>query len=136
MSDMTLNPIGIIAKKPYYVQRYKLEIDLEKCGNAVLCLQCVKACNHHGAKCISYVNRETPDPDNQPKTLRDIHHIVGGGLMYNCDGCGLCVEACPKQCIRLIPPEPQLPRAVIPAKPATVRIVKLKDGTSHMPAGE
>ena len=61
---------------------------------------------------LGYINKETPPVgQNAPKTLEEIDHKIISAFMFNCDGCGECVNVCPKNALTLITPEPAAPRA-------------------------
>ncbi len=113
--------------------RYRIGIDQDACGDAYVCRKCVQACLDHGANCIGFVNKEAPDPENPPLRIEDIDHKIMAAFMFNCDGCGNCVEVCPKGALTLIAPEPQIPRAAIYRDGCMVLCGTLADGTEVLP---
>ncbi|MEI6610157.1 MAG: 4Fe-4S binding protein [Deltaproteobacteria bacterium] len=117
----------------YITPRYRISIDDDACGNAVLCQKCVHTCLEHGANCLGFVNKDSPSLDNLPKRLEDIDHRILATFMFNCDGCNKCVEVCPKGALSLIVPEQQIPRAVIQQDGAVVLCSTQADGTINLP---
>ena len=97
---------------PFKTPRYKIAVDEAACGNAIECLKCVHKCLELGRNTLGYINKETPPVgQNAPKTLEEIDHKIISAFMFNCDGCGECVNICPKNALTLITPEPAMPRA-------------------------
>lgn len=114
----------------YVTPRYKINVDEDVCGNAVLCLKCVKTCLDAGHNCMGFVNKDVPETgENAPKKLEDIDHRVFAAFLTNCNGCGKCVDICPKNALSIIVPEPQLPRIIIPTEPSIIACYTLADGT-------
>ena len=115
--------------------KYTLKFDQEACGNAVLCLKCVHACRDHGVNCICFVNKATPPVgEGAPKDLKDIDHKVGAPFAIFCDGCGKCVEVCPKNAITLVKPEFRDPATRV-SFGDLVYCHTLRDGTKVYPRG-
>ncbi|WP_258361136.1 4Fe-4S dicluster domain-containing protein [Moorella sulfitireducens] len=114
----------------YVTPRHRVYFDHAACGNAIECLKCVHVCRDHGANCIGFVNEKTPPVgENAPKRLEDIKHIVFGVRMYRCDGCGKCVEVCPRNAVRLEKVDVPVPRAVVYQPPFEIRCSIFKDGS-------
>lgn len=121
----------------YVTPRYRISIDEDKCGNAKLCLKCVKTCFEYGPNCLAYTNKEIPEPDiYMPKSIDDIDYKVFASYLIGCDGCGKCKQVCPKECIEIITPEPQIPRALITKESSVVLCATLADGTEIFPLDE
>ncbi|MDD5171115.1 MAG: hypothetical protein PHN75_20025 [Syntrophales bacterium] len=117
----------------YATPRPLIEVDTDRCGNAVLCLKCVKACLDAGPNCIGFINTDTPPvgPD-APQELEDIQHQIISTCMVNCNGCGKCVVACQKGALRLVMPERQQPADRV-QRCDIIYCVTKKDGTVVMP---
>jgi ferredoxin len=114
----------------YVTPRYRIEVDEDACGNAVLCLKCVRACLDEGHNVLGFVNKEVPETgERAPRSLQEIDHKIISAFLVNCNGCGQCVSVCPNNALSLVAPEPQLPRAVVPKEPSTVMCYTLADGT-------
>jgi NAD-dependent dihydropyrimidine dehydrogenase PreA subunit len=112
----------------YMTPRPMIEVDTDLCGNAILCLKCVKACLDAGPNCIGFINSDTPPvgPD-APQKLEDI-----STCMVNCNGCGKCVAACLKGALKLIVPEPQQPAERVQRCDIVFCVTK-RDGSVTMP---
>jgi NAD-dependent dihydropyrimidine dehydrogenase PreA subunit len=94
----------------YVTPKPMIEVDTDLCGNAILCLKCVKACLDSGPNCIGFMNSDTPTVGpGAPEKLEDIHHQIISANMINCNGCEKCVEICPRKALKLIMPEMQQP---------------------------
>lgn len=114
--------------------RYRIAVDEDACGNAIECLKCVRICLDHGPNVLGYMNKEAPDLDQfVPESLEDIDFKIISGFMINCDGCGQCIDACPRNALSLITPPPQIPRALIPRDGSIVLCGTLADGTEVFP---
>jgi len=110
-----------------------LSVDEEACGDAILCLKCVETCLEAGPNCIGFINIDTPPVgDNAPQRLEDIPHKIITSVMINCNGCGKCVEACPKGALKLEMPEPQVPATRV-QRSDIVFCGTLRDGTRVFP---
>lgn len=121
-------------QEEHVTPRYSILVDEEACGNAIECLQCVRACLDHGPNVLGYVNKEAPDPNKfVPRRLEEIDHKIISAFMINCDGCGQCVAICPKGALSLIAPEPQVPRSLITRDGSIVMCGTLADGTEILP---
>lgn len=114
----------------YVTPFHKIEVDYDKCGNALPCLKCVHACIEHGQNCLVHVNTETPVlKDGFPKSLQDIPHSIRARDMMQCDGCQECIKACPKNALTFVPAKVHLPRAKVPQSPFIAQCSVLRDGT-------
>jgi ferredoxin len=108
-------------------------VDEAACGNAILCLKCVKACLDVGFNCIGFMNTAPPlMGENAPQRLEDIRHRIIFSGMGNCNGCGKCIEMCPKGALTLQMPEPQVPTTKI-QHTDTVFCGTLRNGTKVFP---
>lgn len=117
----------------YSVPRPVIDYDAEACGNAVLCLKCVKACLDTGHNLIGFMNTDDPPVgENAPKRLEDIHHMIIFSGMINCPGCGKCIDACPKKALTLVMPEPREHAAKV-QRSDIVFCVTNKDGSVTIP---
>lgn len=118
----------------YVTPRYRIIVDEDACGNATLCLKCVKTCLDEGHSCLGFVNKKVPATGELvPKRHEDIEHKVFSAFMINCNGCSKCVNICPNKALTLKAPEPQIPRVVVPSQPGTVMCYALADGTKVQP---
>ena len=114
----------------YVTPVHHIEVDFDKCGNALPCLKCVHACIAQGQNCLVYVNTETPEVTKDwPKSLKDIPHSIRAREMMMCHGCQECVKACPKGALTFVPARAHLPRAVVPRSSYTPNCSILRDGT-------
>ena len=112
----------------YTTPRNNILYDKGKCGNAYECLKCVEAAtNQVGCMCIAWMNTEIPDPKTQ-KTWEDIDWSIITSFTPDCFGCGACVEACPKDALKLEKAEPREPAAKV-QRSDIVFCYTLKDGT-------
>lgn len=111
----------------YTTPRHKILYDKEKCGNAYLCLKCVEASNDNGCLCIGWMNTETPQA-GVPQRWEDIDWKIITAFMPNCDACGKCVKACPKDALKLELAPPRTPAARV-QRSDIVFCYTLKDGT-------
>lgn len=118
----------------YVTPRYRIIINEDACGNAVLCLKCVKTCLDEGHNCLGYVNKKAPATGElAPKKIENIEHKIISAFMINCNGCGKCVNVCPNNALSIKAPKPQIPRVVVPKQAGTVMCYTLADGTKVQP---
>ena len=117
----------------YNTPRPVIYYDAEACGNAILCLKCVKACLDTGHNLIGFMNTDSPPVgETAPGRLEDIHHMIIFSGMINCNGCKNCVDACPKNALTLEMPEPRLPAPRV-QRSDTVFCVTNRDGSFTIP---
>lgn len=117
----------------YNTPRPVIYCDAEVCGNAILCLKCVKACLDTGYNLIGFMNTDPPPVgEKAPEKLEDIQHMIVFSGMINCPACKKCIEACPKNALTL-----QMPEACLPAgkvqRSDTVFCVTNRDGSVTIP---
>lgn len=117
----------------YTTPRYALKYDKEKCGNAYECLKCVEASVKVGCFAIGWCQSKTPEPP-YPQSYEEIDHMIITCGMAVCNGCGKCIEACPKDALTLVKPEPRVPAAKV-QRSDIIFCYTLKDGTKVTPRG-
>ncbi len=117
----------------YTTPRYRIYVDEDVCGNAILCLKCVKSCLDHGPNCLGFANKDIPPVgEGAPKTLQEIDHRIVTGFMIMCDGCEECIHICPKGALSIERPEPREPAARI-ERGDIIFCHTLRDGTKVYP---
>jgi ferredoxin len=122
-------------EKEYTTPRNRIYVDEEACGNAILCLKCVKVCLEHGPNLLGYANKDTPPVgEDAPKSLQEIDHKIVTRWMVLCDGCEECLRACPRGALSLVRPEPREPATRI-SRGDIVFCHTLRDGTKVYPSG-
>ena len=72
----------------------KIEIDKDKCRNALECRKCLEVCQ---AGVFFAYPRKT-----RTSTARADDWVVEAALISYCDLCNLCVEACPQKAITIL----------------------------------
>ena len=111
----------------YTTPRHSIIYDKEKCGNAYECFKCVEATNKVGCLCLGWMNTETPEP-GVPQKWENIDWKIITSFMTHCWGCGACIEACPKDALKLEKAEPRDPGVKV-QRSDIIFCYTLKDGT-------
>jgi ferredoxin len=73
---------------------YKVEWSNEKCQHADECVRCLRVCPQ--AVFAMYApNREEGVPPTE--------FVISPAMQFFCNGCGACLEACPKDALKITP---------------------------------